>query len=224
MSAAPSLRDLSDLRTRYLAAQLRGDRREALRLVLEEGLASGASVRELSDAVVGAAQRELGEKWQRNEVSIAEEHMATAISNLVLAQLYERAEPAPANGKRILVACVEGELHELPARLVADALDTAGFQVRFLGASVPADTLVAMITSYRPDLLALSATMSFHASALREAVSRVRETHPTLPIAVGGGACQWSGGLTDDVKADATARSGSELVAVARHLLRVSAP
>lgn len=223
MSAAPSRRDLRELRARYLEAQLRGDRREATRLIMEEGLGKGVSTGELSEAVIGAAQREIGEKWQRNEVSIAEEHMATAISNLVLAQLYERADTAASNGKQVLFACVEGELHELPARIVADTLDAAGFAVRFLGASVPTDALVEMVGKYRPDLLALSATMSFHASALRSAVSRVREAYPGVPIAVGGGAFLWSRGLVEDLKADATATSASELVAVTRRLLGVGA-
>ncbi|HVH43319.1 MAG TPA: cobalamin-dependent protein [Labilithrix sp.] len=213
--------DLAKLRALYLAAQLRGDRREALRVVMTEGLESGLSVRELSESVIGGAQREIGELWQRNELGIADEHMATAISNLVLAQLYERSEQAPANGKSILVACVEGELHELPARLVADALDAAGFSVRFLGASVPTDSLLDMIGKHRPDLLALSATMSFHASALRSAVERVRVAHPKLPIAVGGGACLWSSGLAEELRADATSTTASELVEVAQRLLGV---
>jgi MerR family transcriptional regulator, light-induced transcriptional regulator len=148
--------------------------------------------------------------------------MATAISNLVLAQLYERADRAPSNGKTVLVACVEGELHELPARLVADALDNAGFNVRYLGASMPIPSLLQMIKSYAPNLVALSATMSFHASALRETVMRVRAEHPNLPLAVGGGACAWDENLAKDISADITATSATELVSAARAALGVN--
>jgi methanogenic corrinoid protein MtbC1 len=222
MSVAVARPDVAEIRARYLAAQLRGDRREAVRIVMVEGLERGLSIRDLSEGVVGEAQREIGEKWQRNEVTIAEEHMATAISNLALAQLYERAEPAPRNGKKILVACVEGELHELPARLVADALDTAGFSVRFLGASVPTRTLLDMVGKYAPDLVALSATMSFHGAALRDAVASLRAAHSSVPIAVGGGACLWSRALTDELRADATASSADELARIARTLLGVA--
>lgn len=220
MSAHVSGPDLRDLRKRYLAAQLRGDRREALRIVISDGLERGASVSELSDDVVGEAQREIGTLWQRNELSIADEHMATAISNLVLAQLYEHAAAPPRNGKKVLVACVEGELHELPARLVADALDLAGFSVRYLGASVPTDSLLEMIAAYEPDLVALSTTMAFHITALREAVKRIREaTGGHVAIAVGGGACAWSSGLGEELRVDVTSDSARGLVEAAkRHL------
>jgi methanogenic corrinoid protein MtbC1 len=56
---------------RYLAAQLRGDRREALRLVLEEGLGRGVSVADVHLGVIEPAQQEIGRRWQRNEISIA---------------------------------------------------------------------------------------------------------------------------------------------------------
>lgn len=214
---------IEDLRTRYLAAQLRGDRREALRVVLDEGLAHGLAPDEISDGVVRAAQREIGRLWQSNLIGIADEHMATAISHLVLAQLYERTPHASPNGKRILVACIEGELHELPARLVADALDTAGFDVRFLGADVPLDHLVRMIEAAPPDLLALSATMSFHATMLRRTVERVRAVAPSLPIAVGGGVCEWTPGLASELQADLSATSAGDLVASAKRLLEVAA-
>lgn len=213
--------DLDALRERYLAAQLGGDRKEALRVILEDGLERGVTVSELADEVIRGAQREIGEKWQRNEIGIADEHMATAISHLVLAQLYERSDRAERNGKCVVVACVEGELHELPARIVADALDRAGFDVRYLGANVPTDSLVRMIESMRPepDLLALSATMSFHGAALRAAVEKIRAMNLTLPIAVGGAACDWSRDLARSLGVDATASSAAEIVPVVERLL-----
>jgi MerR family transcriptional regulator, light-induced transcriptional regulator len=215
------MKDLPALRERYLAAQLRGDRREALKVVVEDGLASGATVLELQEHVIQGAQREIGRLWQENVVSIAQEHMATAISNLALTQLFEHATPAPRNGKRILVACVEGEQHEFPARLVADALDLAGFDVRFIGANVPSESLLEMIAFDKPDLVALSATMSFHGPAMRAVIARIRHAHPGLRVAVGGGACIWLQGMTLD--ADASARTASELVEVARRVLEVRA-
>lgn len=211
--------ELSTLRERYLAAQLRGDRREAMKIVMEEGLDAGIAAMDVQEQVIQAAQREIGRLWQENVISIAQEHMATAISNLAQSQLFERAKHAPRNGKRILVTCVEGELHEFPARLVADALDLAGFEVRFLGANVPTQSLVEMIDVVKPDLVALSATMSFHGPAMRAAVSRIRHAHPDLPVAVGGGACVWLQGIKLD--AHATARTAAELVDVARRLLGV---
>lgn len=227
LSEGPSARheglaaELWPLCDRYLAAQLGGNRREALRLVVEDGLGGGLGVLEMH-AVVQAAQREIGRLWQLDRISIAQEHMATAISHVVLSHVYQYATPHAPNGRKVLVACVEGELHDFPARLVADALDLAGFEVRYLGASVPTDSLLRMLDQERPDLLALSVTMTFNVMSLRVAVQRVREhTGGSLPIAVGGNACAWARGLATEVGADITGFDAPELVAAALERLGV---
>jgi methanogenic corrinoid protein MtbC1 len=214
--------DLTSLRDRFMAAQLKGDRREALRLVIDEGLNRGASVRDVQLGVIQEAQRTIGHLWQENAVTIAQEHLATAISHIALSHLYAHAEQQPANGRKVVVACVEGELHDLPARLVSDALELAGFEVRFLGASVPVDSLVRMVNEERPDLVALSTTMPFNVPALRTAVARLRRDGPKgLAIAVGGAACEWIAGTAKEVGADATGCDAEEVVAAAETLLGV---
>ena len=164
---------IADLRDRYLRAQLTGDPREAVRLLVEDGLGSGAAIVELQEGVVQAAQDEIGRLWQQNRVSIAQEHMATAICT-TLAALFERAQPKPPLGKKLLLACVEGELHDLPARMAADFLELEGFEVRYLGANVPHDDLISMVRAEQPDVIGLSVTMSFNVPALRTAVERLR--------------------------------------------------
>jgi methanogenic corrinoid protein MtbC1 len=216
---APPL-DFVLLRDRYLYAQLQGDRREALRVVVEEGLARGATVLDLQTRVVQEAQREVGRLWQEDRIGTAQEHMATAISHLVLAHLYERAPASPRVGKKIVFACVEGELHDFPARIAADALELAGFEVKFLGASVPTDALIRLVAAEEPDLIALSVTMTFNVPALREAVRRLRAmTGGKIPIAVGGHACAWGPGIVAEVAADMTACDAAEVVREARRLL-----
>ena len=93
-------------------------------------------------------------------------------------------------GRKVLVACVPGELHEFPARLLADSLDMAGYDVRFLGADVPLPDLLDEIARENPDLLALSVTMVFNLRSLRDTLKSVRAQHPALTIAAGGLACE----------------------------------
>jgi methanogenic corrinoid protein MtbC1 len=204
----------------YLRAQLGGDRREALRLIVEDGILRGLSCEDVHN-VIRHAQNEIGRLWQEDRISVAQEHMATAISQLVLSHVYQYANPPAPNGKKVMVTCVEGELHEFPARLVADALDLAGFEVRYLGASVPHGALLQMLDAERPDLLVLSVTMTFNVPQLRAAVARVREHWPTLPLAVGGGACAFSPSLAAELGADLGGEDAAELVALARRRLGV---
>lgn len=192
-------RNLDDLRDEYLQNQLAGDRRAALSFI-DATLRSGVTVADVRSHIVQAAQREIGRLWQEDRISIAQEHMATAISQLVTAHLFQHAKFSERVGRKVLVACVPGELHEFPARLLADALDMAGFDVRFLGADVPADDLLEEIAREKPDLLALSVTMIFNLRTLGEVLKEVRASHATLRIAVGGLASEHSNAFPSDTR------------------------
>jgi len=181
----PGSEDLSRVREQFIAAQLAGDRRRALQLITDVPDSIRVTPSAVRTHVIRATQAEIGRLWQTNAISIAQEHMATAISHLALAALFDRDRPKPPNGRTVVVACVEGELHEFPARLVADELDVAGFDVRFLGANVPTDHLLTFIAREEPDLVVLSATLALHADAVRAAVKRIREL--TRGVIVPGG-------------------------------------
>ena len=177
--------ELDELSRSYLAAQLAGDRREAVRLLMDEGIGRGNSVIDLHLRVIQQAQREIGRLWEQNSISVAQEHQATAVSQLALAHLYQQSIRRPSLGKTVLMACVEGELHDLGARICADVLDLHGFEVRFLGANVPTDALLVFVERTRPDLVALSVTMPVHLSAARAAIDALR-ARTKLLLAVGG--------------------------------------
>ena len=212
--------ETGQLLARYVDALLGGRRGEAIRLVIEEGRAAGLSSGQLLQ-LVRDGQHEIGRLWEENRISIADEHLATAIAQLAVSRLFDEAEAAPPLGKRVLVACVDGELHDFPARLAADALELAGFDVLFLGASVPCESLVSMIAARQPDLVALSIAMTFNLPALRQAVAAVRAHAPGLPVIVGGHACAWMARVAAEVGADGSGCSADELVELVRSLLRV---
>jgi MerR family transcriptional regulator, light-induced transcriptional regulator len=215
---SPTTAGFAELAEVYVNVQLRGDRREALRFV-DRLVEQGHSIAEIQQHVIGAAQCRIGRLWEESRIGIAQEHMATAISQLALAQLYRHAEPLPARGHKVVVACVEGELHDFPARLVADALDLAGYETRFLGADVPTGSLLTVLDQENPNLLALSITMPFHAAALRRQVKSVRDhTGGSLPIALGGLACAQLKEITEEIRPDILAASAHEMVDAAHRL------
>jgi methanogenic corrinoid protein MtbC1 len=171
--------------------------------------------------VIQAAQDEIGRMWQQNRVTIAQEHMASAIAQLSLAALFERAVPARPLGVKLVLACVAGEQHDLPARMVADFLEIEGFDVRYLGADVPHDDLIKLIEAERPDLIGLSVTMSFNVPALRIAVARVRAV-TDRPVFVGGHALRWAASLAGELGVETAGTTPSEVIAMARRLTGLS--
>ncbi|MEH0974666.1 cobalamin-dependent protein [Micromonospora sp. CPCC 205546] len=133
--------------------------------------------------LVAPAQAEVGERWARNEWSVAQEHAATHISERVVAAVAAYANPRPTRG-RVVVACMDGEWHALPPRLVAEVLRLRGWQVTFLGASVPAPHLVSYLHRHDAHAVALACALPVrlpHAHRMIEACRRV-----DVPVVVGG--------------------------------------
>ncbi|WBB68941.1 cobalamin-dependent protein [Micromonospora sp. WMMD812] len=133
--------------------------------------------------LVAPAQAEVGERWARNEWSVAQEHAATHISERVVAAIAGQAGPRPTRG-RIVVACMDGEWHALPPRLVAEVLRLRGWQVTFLGASVPAAHLVSYLHRHDAHAVALACALPMrlpHAHRMIEACRR-----SDVPVVVGG--------------------------------------
>jgi methanogenic corrinoid protein MtbC1 len=221
--SAPAHLDLGELQRRFLAAQLAGRRDEGLRVILDGGLRAGASVPALQLQVIQRSQYEIGRLWQENRCTIAQEHVATAISQLALAHLYLHLPRAPRNAKRITMACVEGEQHELGARIATDFLEMGGFDVEFIGANTPVDSLIRQLRLTRPDMLALSISLSFHAPALRRTVAGVRAAFGAqLPIAVGGHAVTWDPRLCYDLGVAVLGGDAADMRANVARALRVA--
>jgi methanogenic corrinoid protein MtbC1 len=133
--------------------------------------------------LVAPAQAEVGERWARNEWSVAQEHAATHISERVVAAVAAYANPRPTGG-RVVVACMDGEWHALPPRLVAEVLRLRGWQVTFLGASVPAAHLVSYLHRHDAHAVALACALPMrlpHAHRMIEACRR-----SDVPVVVGG--------------------------------------
>lgn len=197
---------------RYLAAVLAGDRRAAL-AVVDDAVAAGVGVRALYLEVFQPAMREIGRLWQENRITVADEHLATAITQAAMARLYDQLfQGAPAPGPLLVAACADQERHELGLRMICDVLEMEGWDTVFLGASVPVEDLVRMVLDREPQVVALSASITPHVARVREAVSAIRAAvpHGGPMIVVGGRAFMDDPGLAGRLGADLTARDALE--------------
>ncbi|MCI4061079.1 cobalamin-dependent protein [Micromonospora sp. R77] len=171
--------------------------------------------------LVAPAQAEVGERWARNEWSVAQEHAATHISERVVAAVAAYANPRPERG-RIVVACMDGEWHALPPRLVAEVLRLRGWQVTFLGASVPAAHLVSYLHRYDADAVALACALPMRLPYAHRMIEACRRAD--VPVLVGGRGFgddgRWAARLGVPWAPDAP--SAADLVADERALRRVT--
>jgi methanogenic corrinoid protein MtbC1 len=187
----------------FVEAILAGQRTAAT-TVASEALRNGTSLVDLYADVFQAALYDVGRRWEANRITVADEHMATAITQHVLGQIYAQLElPAPTRG-RLLVAGVPGELHQVGANMIADVLEAQGWDVRFLGTNVPQPSILAAVEKHAPDVVGLSATMLPSLPALRELLAALRrlDTPRRARLIVGGTAVRVSGTMWREWGAD----------------------
>jgi MerR family transcriptional regulator, light-induced transcriptional regulator len=219
----PSRSSQARVTSAYLAATLSGDRAEALRIIRDEGHAAGLSINQLYLDVIQHTQYEIGRLWEQGNVSVAQEHIATAISQLAIAQLYSMMPRRDASGYRVMVACVPGETHDMGPRILADFFEMAGFDVRYLGADVPTAEIIDSAHLNRPHLIALSTTMSYNLPAFRETVEAIRaEFGDRILIAAGGQAFRLTPELLDELDISIRAADAQELVDQSKAALGLS--
>jgi methanogenic corrinoid protein MtbC1 len=153
---------------------LRGDIATARSLALRAFAERGDYV-SIATRLFQPALYKIGLLWQNNEITVAQEHLATAIAQNVLAQLCPSAAFAPSSGRRALFAAVADNEHALGLRMVSDAFELAGWSVQYLGANTPTEALLAQIDAWRPEVVGLSASLVQHLSELKRAVDSIRD-------------------------------------------------
>lgn len=172
---------------RFVKALLGGDRRDALWMV-DHRLGLGHTVVEAGAHLIQPALYEIGRRWQVNEISVAQEHLATATAQSVMMQALAHAVVKEPNGRTAVLACVEGNQHSVGLQMVADALHLSGWRVQYLGADVPTVDLLRHIGLLRPDLVGLSVVFAQQMHVVREVIARLGEAYGTSrpPVIVGG--------------------------------------
>jgi methanogenic corrinoid protein MtbC1 len=196
---------VTELRERFLAAILSGDFAQA-RAVAQE--ARESSLAFLYEEVVGWALGEVGRRWHEGMLSVADEHVATAVAQSVLASFYPTF-PWVAAGPRGIVACVASERHELGARMAADLLAHDGWDVAFVGADVPLESLIELVERRQPVFVGLSVAMTERMPAARHAIAELRRRAPGTKVILGGRAAVLDGDVARGAGADAIASSAS---------------
>ncbi len=175
---------------RYLEALLAGDRAEC-GVVVEDVKTSGGSLKALYVDLFQRSMYEVGELWENQKISVAVEHLATAITQRMLTLVQVGAFAGPRRDRSIIVACVADEYHQLGGRMVADLCELRGWRGHFRGTSTSVADLLKAIEQHRPTLLGLSLSIYANVAALEKALDAVTGAHPALPILVGGQAFRW---------------------------------
>ena len=130
-------------------------------------------------------QRRVGELWHEGRLNVAVEHYVT---KLIQQKLFSVMNQLPINefGPRVVIACPEGEAHEIGAQAVAYLAATRGCHVYYLGPNLPNSDLRALCERIKPDLVLLSLTEIKSDAAARHLMHELESLSTQWPVAIGG--------------------------------------
>lgn len=145
------------------------------------------------EQVIKQALYHIGELWERNKITVAEEHLATSISEAIMNELFAEIISTARRSKKVLVGCVEQEEHQVGAKMVADLFESKGWDSYYLGADIPVKELIDFARKLKPDVIALSVSIYFHMSMLENMMEKIHIELPSVPLLVGGQAFRHGG-------------------------------
>ncbi|MFG1934685.1 B12-binding domain-containing protein [Mycobacterium sp. NPDC048908] len=200
---------------RYDQALTDGDRSKIVALV-DDLLGSGTEPLDILIDVVAAAQRNIGQRWQRGEWSVAQEHAATAMGIAATELVARRIAETPVTRGQIIVTCAEREWHWLPAAIIDCALRADGWQTVPLGPATSPLRFSQYIQDIGPDAVAVSCSVLGALPTTRRFIEA--STAAGVPAVVGGAAFGDDGLRAQALGATAWARDAREAVEAAAAL------
>jgi methanogenic corrinoid protein MtbC1 len=171
----------------FLSLLLHGDSKGCLQLV-------NSSIQTIDDLkkfylnVVCPAMYRIGLLWERNDISVAEEHVASAIVGRVTAALYPQFADIDVYRGKVIVTAGPNEFHEVGSRMLADFLEMEGWDTTYLGANTPKEELIAILKQHNPFMVAISVATVFNLKHARQTIEMIRADPKTknIKIMVGG--------------------------------------
>jgi MerR family transcriptional regulator, light-induced transcriptional regulator len=193
---------IPDAEVGSIADSLAGELRDALDRFDEVGtnevldrLLAALSVETVLQDVLLPYLRILGDRWARGEVSVAQEHFASA---LIRGRLLGLARGWGAgSGPAVVLACPPGEEHDLGLIIFGIVVSRRGWRVTYLGQDTPFATIQEAVDAVDPQLVVLAVSEGTDLDANADAVQRLAER---VPVAVGGA------GVTEEAGAALGAR------------------
>jgi MerR family transcriptional regulator, light-induced transcriptional regulator len=138
---------------------------------------------------------ELGERWERGTVTVAQEHFAT---NIIRGRLAGLARGwGNGHGPRAVLACPPGELHDLALMVFGIVLNRNGWRIDYLGMNTPIEELTRTVDARHPDLVVLATTVPENLEPLAAQLTALARR---APLALAGA------GITPEIAAAVGAR------------------
>lgn len=200
---------------------LKGNR-EGITADTQKALDEGYAAKTLLDEVLLPAINEVGDLFDKGKYFLPQliasaEAMKTAIESmepLLLQANTDRKMPT------VVIATVEGDIHDIGKNLVALMLKNYGFHVVDLGKDVPKETIIAEAKKHNAQVIALSALMTTTMQQMRHVIEYAKAQQVEAKIIVGGAVITQD--YADEIGADGYSEDAAEAVKLTKRLLGIN--
>jgi excisionase family DNA binding protein len=182
--------------------------------VIEAAMKSGFDIDDCYLEVLAPAMRSIGDRWARNEIDVAVEHLASSVASRLIGRLGARTYRRGRSRGSVLLGAAAGERHSLPVAVLADLVRLAGWEVVDLGADVPIASFVHAARTVGPELVAvgISVTTPAGIDAARSSIHHIRAVVPPTVLVIVGGLAITSRSEALAIGADGSASDGRGFV------------
>lgn len=176
--------NLPELAERYTHFAVTGEEAKCTDIV-DYALRTHQPLIDIYESLLGRSMLMVGRLYEQRTIDEAQEHLASEITERLMARIVA-AFPAPRpNGLTAVVGCAANNWHTIGLRMLADVLRIEGWRIVFLGANVPTESFVRSVERHNADVVLVSSSSESIADA-RTLVKSMRSSFPTLPIGLGG--------------------------------------
>jgi len=173
-----------------LSAAVKDGNVDEARSLAEKGVKAGYDPLRLLDGVTSAL-KEIGDRFGKGEMFLTELMFCAEAAKAAMAVLTEEIERLKKEVRykgRVLIGTVAGDIHDIGKSLVAAMLTAEGFEVVDLGVDVPDDTFVEKVRELKPDVLGMSALVSYTMFKFGDVVEALKKAglRNKVKVAVGG--------------------------------------
>ena len=209
---------INEMQDKLKTAVLKGNRNGIVKIT-KEALESGEKPAELLNQVLLPAINQVGEYFDQGKYFLPQliasaEAMKNSIEILEpLLQTGSAGEEMPV----VVIATVEGDIHDIGKNLVALMLKNHGFHVIDLGKDVPQAKILETAREHHAEFIALSALMTTTMQRMREIVAAAKQEGITAKIIIGGAVITQE--YADEIGADGYSKDAADAVKLAKSLM-----
>lgn len=175
--------------SKYAKAAVQGDE-TACSEVLDHLFAANVPIIDIYQKIIVPAMRNVGTWYYEDSIDAAQEHMASAITERLMARIVQVFATGKKVDKVAILGCGPNSWHVIGLRMVSDYLRIRGWKTLFLGANVPQQCFLSQVAQNKPNMVLLSCKAEDGVESGLKVIGALKEVRTKKDhFAIGVGGC-----------------------------------